>query len=87
MDEERSGNLDSVKSERSVWLMKCPLVVAKSWQAQSQSSSSSAAAADSHPAAKVVVSVDPLRSEDPSSLQVAALLVPSHVVRERENFF
>ncbi|KAG5543113.1 hypothetical protein RHGRI_016009 [Rhododendron griersonianum] len=53
MDEERSGNLDSVKSERSVWLMKCPLVVAKSWQAQSQSSSSSAAAAaDSHPAAK-----------------------------------
>ncbi|KAE9457000.1 hypothetical protein C3L33_11105, partial [Rhododendron williamsianum] len=56
MDEERSGNLDSVKSERSVWLMKCPLVVAKSWQAQSQSSSSSAAAADSHPAAKVVVS-------------------------------
>lgn len=85
--DEGSGNLDSVKSERSVWLMKCPLVVAKSWQAQSQSSSSTAA--DSHPAAKVVVSVDPLRSEDPSSLQVAALLVPSHVVRvrERENFF
>ncbi|KAJ9166031.1 hypothetical protein P3X46_020832 [Hevea brasiliensis] len=42
--------------------MKCPLVVAKSWQSHSSSS-------DSHPFAKVVVSLDPLGSEDPSALQ------------------
>ncbi|KAH7848607.1 hypothetical protein Vadar_005090 [Vaccinium darrowii] len=65
MDEERSGNLDAVKSERSVWLMKCPPVVAKSWQAQAQSSSSSSAADSQPAAAKVVVSVDPLHPEDP----------------------
>ncbi|XP_057468792.1 transcription initiation factor IIF subunit beta-like isoform X2 [Actinidia eriantha] len=71
MDEDRSnssssnnGGLDTGKSEKSVWLMKCPLVVAKSWQSQSHSSAS-----DSHPVAKVVVSVDPLHPEEPSSLQ------------------
>ncbi|XAR61698.1 DNA helicase [Bertholletia excelsa] len=72
MEEERSNTissnatLDTGKSERSVWLMKCPLVVSKSWQAQAQPHST---ASDSQPVAKVVVSVDPLRPEDPSSLQ------------------
>ncbi|CAL5384842.1 unnamed protein product [Camellia sinensis] len=76
MEEERSNNnrsssssssnggLDTGKSERSVWLMKCPLVVAKSWQ-----SHSAAASSDSPPLSKVVVSVDALRPEDSSSLQ------------------
>ncbi|XP_028059348.1 transcription initiation factor IIF subunit beta-like [Camellia sinensis] len=76
MEEERSNNnrsssssssnggLDTGKSERSVWLMKCPLVVAKSWQ-----SHSAAASSDSSPLSKVVVSVDALRPEDSSSLQ------------------
>lgn len=52
--------MDTSKSERSVWLMKCPVVVANSWKT----------AADNQPVSKVVVSLDPLRPEDPSSLQV-----------------
>ncbi|KAK3002620.1 hypothetical protein RJ639_021908 [Escallonia herrerae] len=69
MDEEQSNsssngstsnnNMDTGKADRSVWLMKCPLVVAKSWQSHT----------DPHPVSKVVVSLDPLRPEDPSSLQ------------------
>ncbi|XP_010271522.1 PREDICTED: general transcription factor IIF subunit 2-like [Nelumbo nucifera] len=60
MEEERSSTLETGKAERSVWLMKCPLVVSKSWQSH---------ASDSHPVAKVVLSVDPLRPDDSSSLQ------------------
>ncbi|CAI9116846.1 OLC1v1018111C1 [Oldenlandia corymbosa var. corymbosa] len=62
--------VDTTKSDKSVWLMKCPLVVAKSWQAQAQaaaaaaSSSASSSAADSLPVSKVVVSLDPLRPDD-----------------------
>ncbi|GKV50865.1 hypothetical protein SLEP1_g57547 [Rubroshorea leprosula] len=43
--------------------MKCPPVVARSFQSHAFSS-------DTHPVAKVVLSLDPLRSDDPSSLQV-----------------
>ncbi|KAM7518208.1 hypothetical protein LguiB_017170 [Lonicera macranthoides] len=57
-----SINLDAAKAERSVWMMKCPLVVAKSWNSHTS-------AADSQPLSKVVVSLDPLRPEDPNSLQ------------------
>ena len=66
MDEDHSndGFLEIGKADRSVWLMKCPVVVAKSWKSQAASSS------DSQPIAKVVLSLDPLESEDPSSLQV-----------------
>ncbi|KAL9255205.1 hypothetical protein AKJ16_DCAP03617 [Drosera capensis] len=39
--------------------MKCSLVVSKSWQARAASNSS-----DPQPVAKVVLSVDPLRSDD-----------------------
>ncbi|XP_062101448.1 transcription initiation factor IIF subunit beta [Humulus lupulus] len=56
-----SSNLETNKSERAVWLMKCPLVVAKSWQSHPPS--------DPHPLAKVVLSLDPLHSDDSSSLQ------------------
>lgn len=49
-----------------MWLMKCPLVVSKSWQSQAAASSSSS---DSPQVAKVIVSVDPLRSDDSSALQ------------------
>ncbi|KAK2971504.1 hypothetical protein RJ640_020910 [Escallonia rubra] len=65
MDEEQSNSssngstMDTGKADRSVWLMKCPLVVAKSWQSHT----------DPRPVSKVVVSLDPLRPEDPSSLQ------------------
>ncbi|KAH9758895.1 transcription initiation factor IIF subunit beta [Citrus sinensis] len=50
------GNLDTAKADRSVWLMKCPLVVAKSWQNQASSQ-------DSQPVAKVILSLDPLQSD------------------------
>ncbi|GMN35663.1 hypothetical protein TIFTF001_005434 [Ficus carica] len=60
-DSGSSSNLDTGKAERSVWLMKCPLVVAKSWQSHNPS--------DPHPLAKVVLSLDPLHSDDSSSLQ------------------
>ena len=72
MDEENgysgsiSSNLETTKAERSVWLMKCPLVVAKSWQAHPPS----------QPLAKVVLSLDPLHPEedDPSAVQVLHLV-------------
>lgn len=72
MDEENgysgsiSSNLETTKAERSVWLMKCPLVVAKSWQAHPPS----------QPLAKVVLSLDPLHPEedDPSAVQVLHLI-------------
>ncbi|CAK9148233.1 unnamed protein product [Ilex paraguariensis] len=67
-----STNLDTAKAERSVWLMKCPVVVSKSWQSHTSSS-------DSQPVAKVVVSLDPLRSEDPSSLQTLRIICLSYL--------
>lgn len=75
MEEEHHGsssstsNLETGRAERSVWLMKCPLVVAKSWQAHPSS--------DPHPVAKVVLSLDPLQSDSSSSLQVFLFLLLS----------
>lgn len=63
-----SGNLDTAKADRSVWLMKCPLVVARSWQSHAASSS------DSPPVAKVVLSLDPLLPDDKSPPQVPLFL-------------
>jgi len=72
MDEENgysgssSSNLETLKAERSVWLMKCPLVVSKSWETHPPS----------QPLAKVVLSLDPLHpEEDPSAVQVLHLLL------------
>ncbi|KAJ4832663.1 hypothetical protein Tsubulata_045659 [Turnera subulata] len=48
-----SGNLETSRADRSVWLMKCPVVVARSFQSHASSS-------DPHPVAKVVLSLDPL---------------------------
>ncbi|KAJ8451262.1 hypothetical protein Cgig2_014034 [Carnegiea gigantea] len=58
------GSVDTSKAERAVWLMKCPALVSRSLSSSSSSSSSSAAAV-----AKVVVSIDPLRSNDSHSTQ------------------
>ncbi|KAK6115780.1 hypothetical protein DH2020_008049 [Rehmannia glutinosa] len=52
--------VDTAKADRSVWLMKCPPIVANAWQ-----SSSASAVDDSPPVAKVVVSLDLLQPEDP----------------------
>ncbi|XP_065881276.1 transcription initiation factor IIF subunit beta [Euphorbia lathyris] len=57
-----SGALETAKADRSVWLMKCPVVVAKSWKNHISSS-------DTQPVAKVVLSLDPLRPDDSSALQ------------------
>lgn len=64
MDEEQghgsSGSnttIDTTKADRSVWLMKCPPLVSKSWQAR-------AASSDPQPLSKVVLSLDPLHPDD-----------------------
>ncbi|CAI0382974.1 unnamed protein product [Linum tenue] len=57
------GVLETAKADRAVWLMKCPLVVAKSWQAH-------AASSDSQPVAKVVVSLDPLQADEPPQFRM-----------------
>jgi len=68
-DDEKSGAVvDTWKAERSVWLMKCPLIISKSWQARAADSDT-----DSQPLAKVVLSLDPLRPDDPSAVQVLSL--------------
>ncbi|XP_043712256.1 transcription initiation factor IIF subunit beta-like isoform X1 [Telopea speciosissima] len=75
--EEQSKQLETGRAERSVWLMKCPLVVSKSWQAHSS---------DSHPVAKVVLSVDPLHSDDPSSLQFTMELAGTESANMPKNY-
>ncbi|KAI4374952.1 hypothetical protein MLD38_012884 [Melastoma candidum] len=64
-EEEATKMVETGKADRSVWLMKCPVVVARSWQSRS--------AAEPHnrnTVAKVVLSLDPLLTPDnPSSLQ------------------
>ncbi|XVE69803.1 hypothetical protein DITRI_Ditri10aG0020800 [Diplodiscus trichospermus] len=70
MDDDHSygGFLETGKADRSVWLMKCPAVVAKSWKSQAAAASSSSTS-DSQPVAKVVFSLDPCKPDDPSSHQ------------------
>lgn len=82
MDEQSkywSGQLETSKSERAVWLMKCPPVVSRSLQcpppplpsSSSFNAASSSSSIPSGPVAKVVVSINPLLSnDDPSSRQV-----------------
>ncbi|KAF0919151.1 hypothetical protein E2562_028451 [Oryza meyeriana var. granulata] len=67
---EEAKNLETARADRSVWLMKCPTVVSRAWQeAATAAASSSDAAAGANPnpnpvVAKVIVSLDPLRSEE-----------------------
>ncbi|XP_058204686.1 uncharacterized protein LOC131318748 isoform X1 [Rhododendron vialii] len=76
MDEQSkysSGQLETSKSERAVWLMKCPPVVSRSLQCPPPlpfDAASSSSSISSGPVAKVVVSIDPLLPiDDPSSRQ------------------
>ncbi|CAL9776541.1 unnamed protein product [Musa acuminata subsp. burmannicoides] len=65
MEDGRSV-LETGRAERSVWLMKCPPLVSRSWK----SAAASADPSNPNPAVgKVVLSLDPLRPDDPSSLQ------------------
>ncbi|RWW11104.1 hypothetical protein GW17_00025310 [Ensete ventricosum] len=69
MEDGRSV-LETGRAERSVWLMKCPPLVSRSWK----SAAASADPSNPNPAVgKVVLSLDPLRPDDPSSLQAISL--------------
>ncbi|GAA0145535.1 hypothetical protein Leryth_005305 [Lithospermum erythrorhizon] len=70
-------NVDTSKSDRSVWLMKCPPVVSKAWQNQST---------DSPPVAKVVVSLDPLQSDSSSSLQFTMEMANNDIVNMPKSY-
>ncbi|XP_042503915.1 general transcription factor IIF subunit 2-like [Macadamia integrifolia] len=50
--------LETARADRAVWLMKFPPVVSRSWKSSTDST---------RPLAKVVISVDPLRSSDDNS--------------------
>lgn len=65
-DEDAMKMVETAKADRSVWLMKCPVVVARSWQSRASPETH-----NPHPVAKVVLSLDPLLTPDnPNSLQV-----------------
>ncbi|GJM89007.1 hypothetical protein PR202_ga05600 [Eleusine coracana subsp. coracana] len=57
--------LETARADRSVWLMKCPPVVSRAWNAAS-ASSSDGGASPNPVVAKVVLSLDLLSSEEPS---------------------
>jgi transcription initiation factor TFIIF subunit beta len=56
------GFLDASKAEKSVWLMKCPSIVSRFLRSQEHEVGDGDAS--SPPVAKVIVSVDPLKSND-----------------------
>jgi len=58
--------VDTSKAERAVWLMKCPPLVSRSFRAPPSD--------PSRPVAKVVVSIDPLNSNDDDSPPQVLLL-------------
>ena len=74
---EEAKYLETARADRSVWLMKCPPVVSRAWQAASASSSSDAA--NPNPVvAKVVLSLDLPSGEEQHepSLQASPLSRP-----------
>ncbi|TVU34946.1 hypothetical protein EJB05_16805, partial [Eragrostis curvula] len=81
---EEAKHLETARADRSVWLMKCPTVVSRAWQeAASASASSSSAAAEAGGAnpnpvvAKVVLSLDPLRDDQPLQASLLPISAPS----------
>ncbi|XP_059067456.1 uncharacterized protein LOC131858282 [Cryptomeria japonica] len=78
-----SGNLDDIssildtsKAERSVWLMKCPQVVARAWKEYGDAG---------QPLAKITVSVDPLKTNDQSAeVKVVDPTAPANIRKKAE---
>ena len=78
---EEVKHLETRAAERPVWLMKCPTVVSRAWQeaaaaAAAATSNQETGGASPNPnpvVAKVVLSLDPLRDEQPTK----ASLLPS----------
>ncbi|KVH98411.1 Transcription Factor IIF, Rap30/Rap74, interaction [Cynara cardunculus var. scolymus] len=77
-DEQKNTDLETARADRSVWLMKCPVVVAKSWQ--------SVPADSQQNLSKVVVSLDPLHPEDPSSLQFSMEMAGSEIANMPKSY-
>ncbi|XP_076888890.1 transcription initiation factor IIF subunit beta-like [Bidens hawaiensis] len=77
-DEHKITDLETARGDRSVWLMKCPVVVAKAWNSIPSDSQQNLA--------KVVVSLDPLRPEDPSSLQFSMEMAGSETVNMPKSY-
>lgn len=75
---EESHELDMEKTDRRIWLMKCPVVVAKTWEKLAPSSSSYSSSDSLPNLAKVVLDVDPLRPDySPEVILVLKLLILS----------
>jgi transcription initiation factor TFIIF subunit beta len=75
---EEVKHLETRAAERPVWLMKCPTVVSRAWQEAAAAATSNPEAGGANPnpnpvVAKVVLSLDPLRDEQPTK----ASLLPS----------
>ncbi|KAI7743677.1 hypothetical protein M8C21_004125 [Ambrosia artemisiifolia] len=77
-DDQKNTDLETARGDRSVWLMKCPVVVAKAWNSIPSDSQQNLA--------KVVVSLDPLRPEDPSSLQFSMEMAGSETVNMPKSY-
>ncbi|XP_076947641.1 transcription initiation factor IIF subunit beta-like [Bidens hawaiensis] len=59
--EDDQKDMETSKADRSVWLMKCPVIIAKAWNSIPSGSQQTLA--------KVFVSLDPLHPQEPNSLQ------------------
>ncbi|KAI0500781.1 hypothetical protein KFK09_018998 [Dendrobium nobile] len=61
--------LETGRADRSVWLMKCPAMVSRSWQSAAAPSSTSDSSIPNPVVAKVVLSLDPVHGDEPNALQ------------------
>ncbi|KAL6216216.1 PREDICTED: transcription initiation factor IIF subunit beta [Fragaria vesca subsp. vesca] len=68
-DHGGSRSLDTGKADKLVWLMKLPQAVAKSWNSHPSS--------DPHPVAKVVLSLDPLETDETAAVQFKMEVAPT----------
>ncbi|GKU91748.1 hypothetical protein SLEP1_g5574 [Rubroshorea leprosula] len=59
MENNNHGHLETSKADKAVWLMKCPTLVSRSFKTQEE---------PSRPVAKVILSIDPLLSNDDNEL-------------------
>ncbi|XP_057832200.1 uncharacterized protein LOC131042887 [Cryptomeria japonica] len=74
--DDASSILDTSKAERSVWLMKCPQVVARAWKEYGDAG---------QPLAKITVSVDPLKTNDyPADIKVVDPAAPATLNKKAE---
>ncbi|XP_078167121.1 uncharacterized protein LOC144561891 [Carex rostrata] len=71
MSDEGKYTLETTRADKSVWLMKCPPVVTRSWQAASAASGSSGSGDPTQNpiVAKVVLSLDLLNPDESSAMQ------------------